>query len=43
MRKPLTIARTMPTILRLPFDEVVVVPVLSERANVADMGTRVGG
>jgi hypothetical protein len=37
MRKPLTIARTMPTILRLPLDEVVVV--LSERANIPDMGS----
>lgn len=40
MRKPLTIARTMPTILRLELDEVVVV--LSERTNIPDMGTRAG-
>lgn len=38
MRNPLTIARTMPTILRLPLDEVD--PVLSERVNIVDMGTR---
>ena len=38
MRKPLTIARTMPTILRLEFEEAVVV--LSERDNIAAIGTR---
>lgn len=39
MRKPLTIAKTMPTILRLELDEVVVV--LSARTNIADIGRRV--
>lgn len=41
MRKPLTIARTMPTILRLEFDDVVVV-VVPERANNSDMNSRGG-
>ena len=38
IRKPLTIARIMPAILRPEFDELEVVPLLSDaRANVADM------